>query len=290
MSAKLYNHVFCVLRFLVFISLSLCSTINLHARIIFQDDFENGLAGWALGSNVSIAEFGGADGMKCAKVVYNCSGTGPYWFSHSVSTENVSELWIRFNFKRDCLSGSGLGGCKFLKLFGKQDTPEGYANTTFAINGFSASLYEISYGNGEGILNDTQMTIGYRGTKTDPEVIIEYSSASFMPQNNRWHNFEIHMKYNDTGQRNGIYEVWIDSNPWLRAVNIKNRHDSNSNEFRSVDLANYSNSNPVPYLEWHLYYDNIIISTERISGIIYPLHPPDTAPPAVPARLSVIGD
>jgi len=237
-----------------------------QARIIFQDDFDGytdspGNHGWGISSNISLQPSGGMNNSQCVMVTYDRPGTPPYWFGRNVSDENLQEIYVRFYFKVDDPSG----GCKFLKLFGKENSPQGYANSTFAINYFSGQLSEVSYGDGSGVSNDTQHVIRYNGSHTDSNVSIVNSSDTFDPRDGKWHCFEANMKYNDNGKRNGHYRVWIDGKLRLYANNVKNRNDLNSLFFGSVQLANYCHSNWEK--TWHLWYDNVIIADQYIGPL-----------------------
>ncbi len=252
---------FVIICSVVFLGMVICKDVG--AEIIFQDDFDGysdspANHGWGVSSNISMVDDQGVNGSRCAMVTYNCSGTSPYWFGVNVSSFNRNALYVRFYFKVDDPSG----GCKFLKLFGKRDQPEGYANTTLAINYYNSLLYEISYGDGSGTTNDTQTIIRYAGKHSDSNVNVLVAEGPFDPRDGKWHFYEFYMKYSDDGKRNGEYKVWIDGQLRVHAVNVKNRHDDNSNEFDSVQLANYCHSNWSH--TWHLWYDNVVIADEYI--------------------------
>ena len=252
-----------------------------NAEIVFQDDFDSystTITGWSIGDNISLQQNGGINNSKCAHISYTREGTSPYWFSRNISDQNLNEIYVRFYFKVDDPSG----GCKFLKLFGKINSPSGYANTTFMINYFNSTLYEISYGAG-GIENDTADVIRYSGYTTDSRVSVLEASGPFDPRDGAWHCFEAHIKYNDNGQRNGIYQVWVDGELYVHATNVVNRNDLNSMFFASVDLANYSSSALTH--SWNLWYDNVVISTTPIGCLDgnvaqEPTPEPTPAPPS----------
>jgi hypothetical protein len=255
---------FLIICFVVFFGMVICKGVE--AEIIFQDDFDGysdspANHGWGVSSNISMVNGQGVNESRCAMVTYVRSGTSPYWFGVNVGDLNRNALYIRFYFKVDDPSG----GCKFLKLFGKQKQPEGYANTTVAIKYTSSLLYEISYGNGGGTTNDTQTVIRYAGEHSDSNVNVLVAEGPFDPRDGKWHSYEFYMKYNDDGKRNGEYKVWIDGQLRVHAVNIKNRHDDNSNEFGSVQLANYCHSNWEH--TWNLWYDNVVIADEYIGPL-----------------------
>ena len=117
-----------------------------------------------------------------------------------------------------------------------------------------------------------EAVIRCNGTKTDLAVNIIQKTADVDPRDNRWHSFEAHMKYSENGRRNGIYRVWIDGELRLHAINVKNRHDTNSMFLKSVDLANYSSDQQEH--DWNLWYDNVVISTTPIGGAELSIAPP----------------
>lgn len=225
----------------------------------FTDDFNTGLANWSVGANVSIDAGGGVGGSDCAMVTYNASGTTPYVFRRNVATESLSEGHISFAFKVDPAIN---GGCKFLKIFGKNNG--GYANFTLALNYSTGTIYEVSYGLGTTIENDTQAVVRLDGVHTDPSVIVNTSTAPFDPADNTWRTLEFYFKYNTTGLRDGAFKVWVDDVLQLDASNIKNSHDSNVKEVENVGLADYSDSNAAT---WYLRYDDVVFSRNRIGGV-----------------------
>ena len=133
------------------------------------------------------------------------------------------------------------------------------------MNYYSNTLNDVQYGGGDGLSNDGQRIIRFNGTRSDENVTIHKSTGEFDPRDGKWHCFEAHMKYNDNGQRNGIYRVWIDGEMRLHAANVKNRNDLNSRFFESVQLANYCHSN-WSHL-WHLWFDDVVIADEPIGPI-----------------------
>jgi hypothetical protein len=241
--------------------------------IIFQDNFDSytdsPLAhGWKeFGSRLEMVTTGCYRDTRCARVNYTARGTTGYWFGTDVGSHDLQELYVRFYFKVE--GDPSQGGSKFLKLFGKENAPEGYANSTFALTYTEGRLKEVSYGSGSGITNDTQSVIRLaNGAVSDSGVTVEYHRGQqFVPVPGTWYHFEVHMKYNSDGLRDGLYEIWIGSagmpaEPWLRVTNVKNRNDLNSPHFKRVDFANYTNATPTT--PWRIYYDEIVIAESRI--------------------------
>lgn len=259
------------------------------AQMYFQDDFEYsdsiGNHGWGSpDSNIEQMSSGGLNNSGCIRVRYDHKGTPGYWLGVNVSALNLSDIYVRFYFKRTSWVE---GGCKFLKIFGKSNDPQGYANTSFQLNYSGGDLFEVSYGAGYAYANDTQSVIRYRGDHSDESVVVHTSKGTFDPPDDRWVCFEAHIKYNTNGNRDGEYQVWIDGTLWLNATNIVNRNDANSQYIRSVDLANYTH----PWSDtWYLWYDSIVISDSYIGPLdVNAGDPPPTEdpPPAEPTMHEV---
>jgi hypothetical protein len=250
---------------IIIITIFLISTPCLCGQF-FSDDFDDYADtplnhGWTtMGSQVSVVNTDGHNGTRGILVTYNQKGYDQYVFNKNISSLSLSEIYVRFYFKVDDPSG----GCKFIKFFGVRDG-DNYANTTFMINYTRGTLYEISYGDGSTISNDTQVVIRYSGEHTDANVSVSVSEGEFDPDDDEWHCFEVYMKYNDNDQRNGAYKVWIDGQLWVSATNVKNRHNDNSKIIDRVELAGYTHEN----LEhtWYLWYDNVVFSDEHIGPL-----------------------
>jgi len=238
-----------------------------HSEELFRDDFNayaDKLTGWTQGKNVVLQKDGGINNSQCVKITYTGGITADTTLDKYIGNYNLSNIYVSFYFKTDDPSG----GTKFLKLFGRKLSPEGYSNTTFALNYYSNTLSEVSYGPGEVLTNDTQATVKYIGVATDPAVSIVKSTEAFDPRDNQWHHFEAHIKYNENGQRNGIYQVWVDGRLKVHATDIKNRNDLNSMFIDTVGLAGYCHNNWTH--AWNLWYDDVIISTSYVGPIKAP--------------------
>jgi hypothetical protein len=233
------------------------------ARIIFQDNFDqhdSSITGWNTGSQVYLEKSGGVNNSQHVRVNYTHQHTLPYVFSKMIGEHNLNEIYVRFYFK---IGPKAEGGSKFLKLFGKRDDPTGYANSTFTMQYETSRIFEVSYGRGAKTVNDTQDYIRFNGKQTDPAVKILTYTSPFSPTVDKWHCFEVHMRYNDDNQRNGIYRVWIDGQLRVHATNITNRHNSNSRFFGEVALGNYG-AHGKGNVNWNLHYDELVISTQYI--------------------------
>lgn len=262
------NLFFTVLFSLLFINAS-------HAAILFQDDF-NSYTGnpraqgwnadnqWNTAQVVAGAGFGGSNGLDIsfdADQVNRWCDWNP--------TQNVQEFYVKFNFKMDCGSGTCAGGAKFLKIFGQTGT-NAYANATTAFNYSSSSpvFTGLSYGSA-GDKRDTSSVLNYDGAKIIQSggvspTITASGTGSINPKDNKWHTWELHMKYNDDGQNNGIFEVWYDGVKVLGATGVNNRSINSPKYVRAIQLGGWNQAyGGKPY---DIYYDNVVISTTRVTS------------------------
>jgi hypothetical protein len=273
----------------VFLGLFVGSATTSVAGIVFQDNFDSysdspTKHGWNyIGSQVSTPSTEGKNGTRGLKVTYNSKGTGPFSVQKSIAGSNLQQVYVKFDFKVDNPSG----GSKFLKFFGKSNSPSGYANSTFAINYNSGTLFEISYGAGS-TENDTQNVIRYSGTHPDSlkafdrSVKLPVTKGTYDPRDGKWHSYQVFMRYNSNGKRDGEYKIWIDGTLHVHATNVVNRNDKNSLFFDSFRLGDYCSS--AWERTWNIWYDNVVVSTDYIGSGPVPDEPPaSTTPDAPPA-------
>jgi hypothetical protein len=104
----------------------------------------------------------------------------------------------------------------------------------------------------------------------------------------KWYCVEAHVRLNDPGQSDGVFELWIDDYLEARHANLNWIGDFTGYGINTVFLENYWNAgSPV---EQYRYMDNFVVSTQRIGcGRLIPSPspapnptPPDTAGTLVP--------
>lgn len=271
------------LNIIIILFVVMFSCVLSHAAVFFEDNYDGysdspNNHGWHMGANVSVQDGVGYLNTRGVKVVYNTSGTEPYWFGQDIESQNISEIYVSFRFK---IENTPTGGVKFLKIFGKTFDPKGYANTTFGLDQSRGTFKEVAYGPGISVNNDTQVTAKFDGVcnewDCDTNIVFEVTSDSFNGVDNGWHIYEGHVKFNSIGQRDGVIEVWIDGIQKLRATNVKNRNDANSHIISNVQLANYCGATWAS--TWYLYYDDVKFSTTPIGSVTPP--PVGNVPPSV---------
>jgi hypothetical protein len=257
-------------------------SVEAHAAILFQDDFDGykdsaSNHGWQVSSAVSFPSNEGYNGSRGAKISYTVAGTPPYWFGwNGISSFNRPALHVRFYFR----VAAGQGGSKFIKLFGKKDGV-GYANTTFPLES-GGSISGARYGSGSGTDNDTQAYNYLKGISTDQSVIFQKYSSGFTPDD-KWHCFEIYMKYNTDNKRDGEYKIWIDGVLRMHTTNVKNRNNANTRAFASLQFANYT-ATSTSYVR-PLWYDNIVVSDEYIGPIGFSSVDPPPSQSVTPSQV-----
>ena len=108
------------------------------------------------------------------------------------------------------------------------------------------------------------------------------SRPNFTPELNRWYSYELMVKANTPGLRDGRVAIWIDGNLIADWQNVRLR-DVNTLMIDTVDLDFYIKSNPVStdMLKW---YDNVVIATSYIG----PMASKSSSAPTPPTNLSVV--
>ena len=89
---------------------------------------------------------------------------------------------------------------------------------------------------------------------------------------NRWYCIEAHVRLNDPGSSNGIQEFWIDGGLEARREGMNFVRSYTDYAINAIFFENYWNDGSVQDQE--RYFDNIVVSTERIGCLV------ETYPPA----------
>ena len=91
-------------------------------------------------------------------------------------------------------------------------------------------------------------------------------------QAGRWYCLEVHVRLNDPGQSNGVFEFWIDNQLEAARIDLNWVFSWQDYGINSVLLENYWNSgSPV---QQERYMDALVISTQRIGCVNPSLTPP----------------
>jgi len=234
--------------------------------VFFEDDFQGGdLSKWSgtQGSAVSWRATEGLNGGPAVRFDYEIAGTAPYVLRKNIESEQLQEFYVWFRFKE---SDNHPTGCKFLKIFGS-NIGTGYANCTAGMTYSNGKHKEISFGDGSATVNDTQATIRFNGSLGGQAfgsgISVDASTGDWFADDGNWHIFELHMKYNDDGLANGLYEVWLDDELKLAASNVINRNDANTPYPAQIGIGGYLGETGAP---WSLHFDEVIFSTGRVGG------------------------
>ena len=100
------------------------------------------------------------------------------------------------------------------------------------------------------------------------------SRPNFTPIVNRWYSYELMVKANTPGQRDGRVAIWIDGNLIADFQNVRLR-DINTLKINKVELDLYIKNNPSSS-DYFKYYDNLVIASSYIgpmntnSGVVAP--------------------
>ncbi|WP_179216019.1 polysaccharide lyase, partial [Paenibacillus sp. MY03] len=78
----------------------------------------------------------------------------------------------------------------------------------------------------------------------------------------KWYSIEVHIKLNDPGQSNGVFEYWINNTLQASKTNINWVGNYDAYGINTVLFENFWN-NGAPQ-DQNRYFDNIVISTEKI--------------------------
>jgi hypothetical protein len=129
--------------------------------------------------------------------------------------------------------------------------------------------------------NDSVRCVGYNDfSHMDWLGALSGSTPIFDPgHDNRWYCIESHVRLNDPRQSNGLQEFWIDGQLEARRPNLDFVRSFTEFGINAIFFENYWNSGSPRVQE--RYFDNIIVSTQRIGCLA-------STPPAPPANLRVV--
>lgn len=258
----------------IFLAMFFSASGFADAGTLFQDDFNSytsleeltSSGAWDFVTPAATLESAGCFNGKCLRIPY----PGIEIFrpiEKDISSSKASALYVKFRFK---FTGIGVGGIKFLKLFGKSKnvaTKAEYANNTWnfgEVEAIPSNLHSVCYGNGEGLQNDTDVCVRFDGSfGGDPgPIVFQTKTKRFYPEKNTWYQIEAYQKFNTNGNRDGEYWIKINGNLAMHITNVKNRNDANIREFEKVSFGDYSNR----FADFDFYIDDIAISTSVTSS------------------------
>ena len=251
---------------LLTVVLMFCISSTASSAIIFSDDFSYSDSplnhGWSeVGSAAENTDTGCRSG-RCLKITYTVEGTTPYIFSRSESTP-LQEAYYSFSFK--LVNPYTCGGMKFLKLRAYTSSSN-YANVTTQLQYSTSNLYQTDYGCGSTDEND-QNCGGPWGTSTlwgVGTIVNEGSIYTFSDEN--WHTYEAYIKYNSDSTEDGAYTIWIDGIVHREVTGVVMRSDNNLSGANIILLGDYFRADGCEFTSAELYYDDFVISSERIGG------------------------
>jgi len=250
--------------------------------------------GWSIGArnggSVGVQATPGPTGSMVDALVgdYPVPGAGGWYIgaNYSVASLNTEDVYIEFWAKMP----GPKEGFKFVKIFGQNLTPGSYANTTIATNytgGDYGSIYQVSFGDGSSLANDTQNVINLNGEGLQ-EIGRSYGTAVVQtPQMSAfsstdwgtgWHHFLIHVKFNSgtTAQNevpNGEVYLAIDGKIYANATGLYNRNPADG-PINYIGFFGWAQGDPSAF---QVYYYDIRISTGGFMNTPLPDPPSNVA-------------
>lgn len=109
------------------------------------------------------------------------------------------------------------------------------------------------------------------------------ASYPFASHLNEWVAIEVEIKLNAPGKTDGLYRTWINNEQVIERVNVDLRGGT-SDKINEVMLDAYWNAGSPGALS--RYYDNFVISTQKIGLAGAPIITP-TTPPSAPTNVNV---
>ncbi len=266
---------------LTFVLLFILISIS-YSEILFQDNFDDysdspSNHGWWYSSLTSVEENGGVNDSRCMKTSYQSDNS----LGHLRHLLNRSEVYIRFNFK--ITNYNGAGGAKFIKLFGEMPANvwNNYSNTTIPMTYEHGAIEGVFYGPGMSLANDTVCKASFNLPINECGGNVEKSSSGFpVPEDEDWHTFEAYFKMNTDNNSDGEYRVWFDGQEYYHITGVKNRHNENIRNWRTMSLGDWCQGFEAPFEVW---YDNVVVSDQHSSTPT----PGDNEPPTISINNSI---
>lgn len=220
------------------------------------------------------------------EALYPVATTGAQytWVNYSVAALDTEDVYIEFWAKMP----DAKEGLKFLKIFGKRNDPEGFAN--FTVNPVytgpnHGGFDNVEFGDGTTLVNDGQSAILFNGA--NPQWIgrsygiatVDTPQMSFWSSSNwgvSWHYFRIHVKFNSgttpaNEVPNGEVYVEIDGKVYVDATGLYNRNPENG-PINYIQFGGWAQTDPSPFQVW---FDDIKISTGGFAPDAAPMPPQD---------------
>jgi Polysaccharide lyase 14 len=112
-----------------------------------------------------------------------------------------------------------------------------------------------------------------------PWLPVARSTFDLSLNSGKWNSYEVEVKLNSSGSSDGHYRLWINNDLVVERINVDLR-GSTTDKINEVMLDAYWNGGATANLE--RFYDNFIISTQKIGPIKGAL-----SPPLAPGNLSI---
>lgn len=145
-------------------------------------------------------------------------------------------------------------------------------------------IYRVhSWMTGTGLLTADVMAKNSSQTSSGWLPIATETSFNFASHLNEWVAIEVELKINTPGKTDGLYRTWINDQLVIERLNVDMR-GSTSDKINEVMLDTYWNESSPGNIA--RYYDNFVISTQKI-GLIAAA---TASPPASPTNVQALPD
>jgi hypothetical protein len=182
---------------------------------------------------------------------------GAYFRAVDGGKRDYREIFWRF-YLRNAPGWTGGGGHKIsrAKVFARRDWTEAMQALVWSATSPHENflvLDPVSYTDATGNLAGTARWLGYR-RGTTPVFDADHVG--------RWHCIEAHVRLNDAGESNGLFELWLDGVPEASRSGLNWVGAYDEFGINTVTLDNYWNGGAPQAQERYL--DDLVVSTERI--------------------------
>lgn len=216
----------------------------------------------------------------------------PYFKPADAGTKNYREVYFRFYLK-NAANWKGGGGDKLTRAisFAKSDWSEAMIAHVWSGGNSTNNNYLLAEPVSGTDAQGNVVTSGYNdmdhmrwlGSKTGKTPIFDASHVG------QWYCVETHVRLNDAGQNNGVFEYWINDGLEARTTGLNWVGSFSAYGINSVFLENYWNNGSPQQQD--RFFDNFVVSTQRIgcdgNAPTGGSTPPPPPPPAAVTSVTV---
>jgi hypothetical protein len=120
--------------------------------------------------------------------------------------------------------------------------------------------------------NNPTLNVLAKNSTQGPWLPVANSDFNLSQSTGKWNSYEVEIKLNTPGEADGIYRLWINYTLSIERTNVDLRGNT-SDKINEVMLDTYWNGGATANLE--RFYDNFVISTQKIGPVKVPRPPTD---------------